>query len=54
MALGKLNECWVCYETKKWGNVGFKQTCTPVKGKKGTIVEGCLIWLCSECKANIK
>ncbi len=54
MALGGLHECWVCYQSKRYGNPDFKQTCTPVRGRKRTIVEGILIWLCFECRKNFK
>ena len=50
MTLGKPTECWICWEVeayKKEGNL--KQLCVPVRGKKGTIVEGCIMWLCKEC-----
>ena len=50
MALGKLTECWICWESKSYRqkNSKLKQICIPVKGKTGTIVEGMLMWLCIE------
>lgn len=50
MALGKINECWICYQLEKCRNPNFKHICTPVKGKKGTMVEGCIMWLCKNCR----
>ena len=53
MALGELTKCWICYESKRYGNPNFKQLCTPIRGEKGTIVQGMAIWLCKDCKTNI-
>ncbi len=44
MALGELTKCWVCWESEAYpDNTSLKQMCTPIRGKKGTIVEGCNI-----------
>lgn len=59
MALGERTKCWVCWEKKAYEyqekNKGksfsdFKQFCLLVKGKKGTIVENCWMWLCKSCR----
>ncbi len=51
MALGKPTECWICWESKAYRkrDRNMKQLCVPIKGKKGTLVAGMLMWLCKEC-----
>ena len=57
MALGERTKCWICWEKKayqyqedKKGSFNdFKQFCLLQKGRKGTIVESCWMWLCKDC-----
>lgn len=55
MALGELNKCWVCWESEACKkDSDLKQFCTPIRGKKGTLCERMLIWLCGDCKRKYK
>jgi hypothetical protein len=55
MALGELTKCWVCWETEAYNqkNPNLKQLCSPYRAKKGTICEGMLAWICSNCRKEI-
>lgn len=54
MSLGKINECWVCYQLERYKNPNLKQICSPVRAKKRTICEGLIVWLCPKCKKHLK
>ena len=61
MPLGERSKCWTCWEKEahKYQEDGkgsfsdFKQFCLLYRGKKKTILEGCYLWLCRQCRKNM-
>lgn len=62
MTLGKPTQCWICWQLKSYiyqeerkGSFNdYKQFCTPIKSGRNTVLEGTLVWVCSECRKNVK
>jgi len=54
MTLGKLNECWCCYERKRYENPDLKQICTPIRANKNSLLAGSIAWVCGDCRKDIK